>query len=226
MKYALLILAAMAPTVAMAQTVDHPRKLTSTAAATAFSVQPPDEGSPFFSVREAALSYASQQATNPSQDQVAIYPKVKNSPGSAAAMFNHFFTDMFASVKLGTLHQTPSTQTLTITPQDFSLQDRRDLDTVYSVRNNTSKMVKLAFPTTQRIEITTTDSSGTVIDKWSDDRAFEPQDGLVVINPKERIEYRETVPTREMKPAQPYAIQSSVVGYPDYTVEKTVTPRP
>jgi len=141
-------------------------------------------------------------------------------------MFTRFFTDMFASVKFGTLQMEPSTEKLTIVPRDFSLQDRRDLETTYTVRNNTGKMVRLAFPTTQRIEIITRDASGTEIDKWSDDRAFKPQDGIVIINPKERIEYNETVPTRDMKAGQSYSIQADVAGYPDYTTTQTVTPSP
>ncbi len=29
-----------------------------------------------------------------------------------------------------------------------------------------------------------------------------------------------------MKPAQPYTIQADIVGYPDYTANKVVTPSP
>lgn len=227
MKRGLLILAAVAPTMALAQTIERPKHISGQAAATAFAVRPPDEGSPFFSEREAAQSIARQDALGERASQeVAVYPKSKNSPDSASAMFTRFFTDMFASVKFGALQMEPSTEKLTIVPQDFSLQDRRDLETTYTVRNNTGKMVRLAFPTTQRLEITTRDGIGNEIDKWSDDRAFKPQDGIVIINPKERIEYNETVPTRDMKAGQSYSIQADVVGYPDYTATQTVTPSP
>jgi hypothetical protein len=106
------------------------------------------------------------------------------------------------------------------------LQDRRDVETTYSVKNNTGKMVRLTFPTSQRIEILTRDANGNVVDKWSDDRAFKPQEGIVIINPKERIEYVEPVPTREMKAGESYSIQTDVVGYPDYTATQVVTPTP
>jgi len=227
MKHGLLILAAFAPTLALAQQVSRPQKLDAPAAASAFAVQAPDEGSPFFSVREAAASYASQESSQArAANEVAIYPKVKDSPGSATAMFSRFFTDMFSSIKIKALNSEPFTEKLTITPREFSLQDRRDLETTYSVKNNTGKMVRLTFPSSQRIEIQTRDANGNVVDKWSDDRAFKPQDGIVIINPKERIEYVEPVPTREMKAGESYSIQTDVVGYPDYTATQVVTPTP
>lgn len=227
MKRGLLILAAVAPTMALAQTIERPKAISGQAAASAFAVKPPDEGSPFFSERESAQSVARQEAQGiTAPGEVATFPKSKNSPDSASAMFTRFFTDMFASVKIGSLRMEPSTEKLTITPQDFSLQERRDVETTYTVRNNTGKMVRLAFPTTQRLEIITRDASGTEIDKWSDDRAFKPQDGIIIINPKERIEYNESIPTRDMKAGESYSIQADVVGYPDYTATQTITPSP
>lgn len=226
MKYGLLILAAVAPSVALAQTIDRPVKVEAQAAASAFAVQAPDEGSPFFSEREAAESFASQGGQVRRDTEVAEFPRVKNSTNSATSMFTSFFTDMFSSVKFASLKSTPTTQMLTITPQTFTLADRREVETKYWVRNNTGKMLRLTFPTTQRIEILTRDASGNVVDKWSDDRAFKPQDGIVIINPKERIEYIESVPTRDMKVSESYTIQADVVGYPDYTATQTIIPTP
>jgi hypothetical protein len=227
MKRGLILLAAVAPTLALAQTIERPKTLSSEAAATAFAVQAPDEGSPFFSDREAARALTQQEAAGyVAPGEVAEFPRSKNSPNSAGAMFTSFFTDMFSSVKFGSLRAEPFTETLTVTPQDFSLQDRRDVETTYTVVNNTGKMVRLAFPTSQRIDIITRDASGAEIDKWSDDRAFKPQDGIVIINPKERIEYKESIPTRDMKVGESYTIQADVVGYPDYTTTQTVSPTP
>ena len=111
-------------------------------------------------------------------------------------------------------------------PRSFPWSERRELDTTYTVRNNTKKIIRLDFNTTQRIDILTSDASGKVIEKWSEDRAFQLQEGIVIINPKERIEYSEKVATREMKPSETYTIKADVVGYPDYTATTTSRPRP
>ena len=231
MKRGILILALMTPTLALAQIAAPGAKATPRPgvqqAVTAFSVKPPDEGSPFFTEREAAKDYIENQGqSNGTADTVATYPRSKNSPDTASAMFTHFFTDMFSSVHIGSLHTESTSEKLTIEPDEFSLKDRHELDTAYVVKNNTGKMIRLEYNTSQRIELLTKDANGKVVDKWSDDRAYKPEEGLVVINPKERIEYNETIPTREMKPKETYTIQADVTGYPDYSVTHTVTPAP
>jgi hypothetical protein len=193
-------------------------------AASAFAVTQPDEGSPFFAEREAARILATQPQAQARQDALAVYPKVKNSDDSATAMFGRFFTDMFSSINLRKLQGRKTTENLTIDPPGFSLADRREIEGVYTLRNNTGKLIRLDYETSQRIDIVTKDENGNVIDRWSDDRAFKPQDGVVILNPKERIEYREKIPTRDMKAGQPYTIQADVVGYPEYTATKPVTP--
>ncbi|GAT31950.1 intracellular proteinase inhibitor [Terrimicrobium sacchariphilum] len=228
MKRRYLALIAILPLAAQAQELNPAAdKVAAEQAAAAFAVRPIDESSPFFVQRERAkfdLSQAGQART--ADANVAVYPKVKNSENAASTMVTRFFTDMFSSIHIGRLRQEPTTETLTIEPKSFSVGDRRELDTTYVVRNNTNKLLRLDFTTSQRIEIITRDASGNVIDKWSDDRAFKPQEGIIIINPKERIQYNETVPTRDMKPAEPYTIQADVVGYPDYSANKVVTPSP
>ncbi len=201
--------------------------LTKSDSVAAFAIKPPDEGSPFFTLRQEAKFVASQQGQQRLQaDSLAVYPRAKNSPDSASSMFTKFFTEMFASVKFKTLRAERTTQTLKIEPEDFSLAERRELDATYVIRNNTGKIIRLDYTTGQRIEMLTKDPSGKVVEKWSDDRAFSPQEGVVIINPKERIEYQEKVPTREMKAGETYTIESEVIGYPDYTKTETVTPAP
>lgn len=193
----------------------------------AFAVQAPDEGSPFFAERQSAKFAMSQEGQSLREvDTVAVFPKSKDSPDSVTTIFTRFFTDMFASVKVGRLRLEKTTQNLGVEPAEFSLSERRELDTTYSVRNNTKKLMRLDFNTTQRIDILTSDASGKVIEKWSEDRAFQLQEGIVIINPRERIEYSEKVATREMKPSEAYTIKADVVGYPDYTATTTVTPSP
>ena len=94
------------------------------------------------------------------------------------------------------------------------------MDATYTVRNNAKKILRLDFNTTQRIDILTFDPSGKMIEKWSEDRLFLLQEGVVIVNPKERIEYSEKVATRDMKPQEPYTIKADVVGYPDYSAKR------
>jgi hypothetical protein len=193
----------------------------------AFALPAPDEGSPFFAERQSARFAMSQEGRALLEaDTVATFPKSKDSPDSVTAIFTKFFTDMFASVKLGRLRAEKTTQSIAVEPSEFSLAERRELDATYEVRNNTKKLMRLDFNTSQRIDILTSDASGKVLEKWSEDRGFQFQQGIVIINPKERIEYSEKVATREMKPSETYTIKADVVGYPDYSASTDVTPSP
>lgn len=201
---------------------------TTAQAAAAFAVSQPDEGSPFFAEREAAklLANRADLPAQAEQNSLAVFPKVKNSPDSSTAILGKFFTEMFASVNLRALRNTKTTEKLTIEPPSFSLTDRREVEGVYTLRNNSGELIRLDYPTTQRIEIVTTDAEGKVVNRWSEDRAFKPQEGIVILNPKERIEYREKIPTRDLKAGQTYNVQADVVGYPEYISVKPITPQP
>jgi len=228
MKSFAILLALVAPGILLAQQAPGAKPSPKPAVsdpASAFAVVPPDEGSPFFAERQSA-KFAMSQEGQAAEDSVAVFPKSKDSPDSVTTIFTKFFTDMFASMRLGRLRAEKTTQNIAVDPSEFSLSERRELDTTYAVRNNTKKIMRLDFNTTQRIDILTSDASGKVIEKWSEDRAFQLQEGIVIINPKERIEYPEKVATREMKPSETYTIKADVVGYPDYTETTTVTPSP
>ncbi len=230
MKSFALLLALILPGVLLAQQVPRANPSPTPAVsepASAFSVPPPDEGSVFFAEREEAkFEMSNEGRTLRELDTVATYPRAKGSPDSVTTMFTRFFTDMFASVRLGRLRPEKTTQTLVVEPPQFSLAERRELDSTYTVRNNTKKIIRLDFNTTQRIDILTFDPAGKVVEKWSEDRLFMLQEGVVIINPKERIEYSEKVATRDMKSSEPYTIKADVIGYPDFAAETIVTPSP
>ncbi len=190
-------------------------------AATAFAIKPPDEASPFFltSVVDDA-NY--QRIESPSKG----YPRVpRREYDSALGKVSHFFTDMFADVKLGSASGQLEEASLQVDPGSPVIKDQREIEVTYTVRNNSKSLARLDFPTTQRIEILTYNSSGAIVDRWSDDRAFKPEEGIVVINPRERIEFREKISTRDMRPAETYKTQASLKSEPDFVVEQTVTPR-
>lgn len=201
-------------------------KAASVDAATAFAISPPDENSPFFlSPANAGATRNVDYAGRDPDDTIADYPKSKDSPDSALSQIKQFFGGMFSSVNLGPIRRSaPTTQKLSVEPENFPLQDRRELNVTYTIRNNTKQISRLEYPTTQRIDILTYDSKGAVIDRWSDDRAFQPEEGIVVINPHERIEYQEKIPTREMKAGESYRVQMLTTSTEKFETEKVVTP--
>ena len=89
---------------------------------------------------------------------------------------------------------------LQITPQTVKLSEVRQLGVKVTLANLSKKPVTLDFPTTQRIEIYLTDSAGNVLTKWSENHAIADKPATILINPAERIEYNETMSTRELAP--------------------------
>jgi len=86
--------------------------------------------------------------------------------------------------------------------------------------------IELLFPDNQRLEILTKDSSGNIVNRWSQDRAFDPQEGFTEINPDEYVLYAERIPTSKMKAGETYTIEASLANQEGYISTATVTPRP
>lgn len=191
-----------------------------------FAIRPPDETSPFFldpSGSRRAIGAGDSDLRD--ENTIAEYPRVRNTDDSAGGQIKRFFNGIFASVHLGPLRSAPVTSQLGVDPSSFPLQDRRELTATYTIRNNTREMMRLEYPTSQRIDIVTRDGNGVVIDKWSDDRSFDAVEGLVVINPNERIEYQEKIPTREMKAGQSYQVDAFATTEPKFESTATVNPQ-
>ena len=191
-------------------------------ATTPFEWTPPDESTPFFVSGQDF--YAAEQKILSDTSPASQYPLVKKGPQTLTGQISGFFTGMFASVNLRGV--APSEEViLTIDPAEPNLADTREVNVDYTIRNNSRRMARLDFPTSQRLEILTKNSSGAVIDRWSDDRSFQPQEGIVIINPDERIEYREKIPTRDMKRGQTYEVEAMLKSDPDFRLQKTLAPR-
>ena len=192
-------------------------------AATPFEWTPPDESTPFFA---SGLDFASQEqeilkATSPASQ----YPLVKKGPDSVGGQIRSFFTGMFGSVNFRSPAAMRDEATLVLEPEAPSLSETREVNVDYTIRNNSRRMARLDFPTSQRIEILTKNSAGAVIDRWSDDRPAQPQEGIVIINPDERIQYREKISTRDMKPGQTYEVEAMLKTDPDFRLQKQLAPR-
>lgn len=89
---------------------------------------------------------------------------------------------------------------LQITPQTVKLSEVRQLSVKVTLANLSKRPITLDFPTTQRIEIYLTNSAGEVLTKWSENHAIAEKPATILINPSERIEYNETISTRELTP--------------------------
>ena len=89
---------------------------------------------------------------------------------------------------------------LQITPQTVKLSEVRQLSVKVTLANLSKRPVTLDFPTSQRIEIYLMDSAREVLTKWSENHAIAEKPATILINPSERIEYNETISTRELTP--------------------------
>jgi len=113
---------------------------------------------------------------------------------------------------------------LAVDPLPVKLSDTREIKVTVSLFNWTRKYVHYDFPTSQRIEILVKDSSGKVVNTWSEDQSFTNDPATVTVNPGERLEYSAFVATREMSAGQPYMIEVSFPSYPDLKAQEQVTP--
>jgi hypothetical protein len=183
----------------------------------------PEKESPFFVLNDEPMNpaqRADKQLTGPETD----FPRNKGADQSAGEMFTHFFTDMFTSIHFGGKVIGPTGSKLTVEPTKFSVEERHDLTVTFVVDNNTKKLVKLDFPTSQRIEILVRDSTGKILERWSDDHVFQDVSGVVMIDPHEYVQYQETISTRDMQGGKTYTIEVSLANNPEYTKAVAVTP--
>ena len=110
-------------------------------------------------------------------------------------------------------------------PAEVVLAERRDVRVLISVQNTTRRSLRLDFTTAQRIELAMIGPDGKRLFLWSEDRLFDPRPGTVVINPRERIEYEATVPTRDMTAGSTYSVEVGLVGYPELATSVNITPQ-
>jgi hypothetical protein len=119
----------------------------------------------------------------------------------------------------------PLEASVRLDPAEVVLADRREVRVLFTVRNTTKRLRRLDFPTAQRIELVALAPDGQRIFLWSEDRLFDPKPATVVINPRERVEYEATVPTRDMQAGSTYVMEVGLVGYPEVAASATITPQ-
>jgi len=184
------------------------------------SVTGPQSDSPFFTERQEAKAAMAQTA----REGYGMYvPKPPKPP--AGLRIKKFFKGMFGSLKPLQKHN-DTDLVLTVEPSEFSLALTPELDVSLKITNAKKQEIEITYPNDQRLEVVTKDSAGNVIARWSEDRAFDPREGFVAINPEEFVIYAERVPTTKMKAGETYTIEASLAGQEGYTTAAKVTPKP
>ncbi len=114
--------------------------------------------------------------------------------------------------------------TLTLDPAHIKLSTTKAMKVGLAVVNKSKAAVQLDFPTTQRIEVLLRKDTSEILSKWSEDQKVEPEQGFLVINPEERLEYSATISTREMKAGQNYFVEAYFPNFPELRSSKPITP--
>jgi hypothetical protein len=104
---------------------------------------------------------------------------------------------------------------LKIAPQPVKLSEVRQLE-IRAILSNVGKYpMTLDFTTDQRIEIYLRNSAESILTKWSDNHAVSEKAGIIVVNPNEHVEYRESIATREMTPNKVFSAEVFFPKYPE-----------
>src|SRR2546427_9613194 len=109
---------------------------------------------------------------------------------------------------------------LQITPQTVKLSEVRQLGIKVTLANLSKRPVALDFPTNQRIEIYLMNSAGDILAKWSDNHAIAEKPAAILVNPQERIEYSETISTRELTPNKVFIAEVFFPQYPELRIRQ------
>jgi hypothetical protein len=104
---------------------------------------------------------------------------------------------------------------LQIAPQTVKLSEVRQLGVKITLANVSKRPITLDFPTNQRIEIYLMNSAKEILTKWSDNHAIVEKPVTILINPQERIEYNETIATRDLTPNKVFIAEVFFPQYPE-----------
>ncbi len=63
-------------------------------------------------------------------------------------------------------------------------------------------------------------SEGKILTKWSDNHAIAEKPATILINPQERIEYNETIATRDLAPNKVFIAEVFFPQYPELRVRQ------
>lgn len=108
-------------------------------------------------------------------------------------------------------------------PVRVRVRDDRRIHVTLAVRNTGAQVVRLNFPTTLRMDVILRTVTGSVLEQWSEDRAFTDEAAIVLINPGERLEYEASLATREMTAGQRYRVEARFPAHPSLRVDTEIS---
>jgi hypothetical protein len=109
---------------------------------------------------------------------------------------------------------------LQIAPQTVKLSEVRQLAVKVTLANLSKRPITLDFPSNQRIEIYLMNSAGDILTKWSENHAITEKPATILINSGERIEYNETISTRELTPNKVFIAEVFLPQYLELRVRQ------
>ena len=115
--------------------------------------------------------------------------------------------------------------TMKLQPAQIRLPDTRVIEVSVSVVNNGKTAVHLEFPNSLRVDVLVKDERGKMLSRWSDDQPIEKEPGMLLINPRERLEYSAKISTREMIAGRPFEIEAFYPSYEKLRVTRMVVPQ-
>lgn len=113
---------------------------------------------------------------------------------------------------------------MALDPAGVKLPETRSVRVSVTVVNTGKEPVQLDFPSTQRIEVLLKNEGGKVLAKWSEDQKLDEEEGFLVINSQERLEYSATISTREMTAGTTYLIEAFFPSFDQLRASRTVVP--
>jgi hypothetical protein len=109
---------------------------------------------------------------------------------------------------------------LKLSPQPVKLSEVRQLQVNLTVTNVSKRAVVLDFPTEQRFEIYLRNSSDAILTTWTDNHAFADKAATVLINPLERVNYPETIATRDLTANKVFIAEAFFPQYPELRIRQ------
>lgn len=174
--------------------------------------------SPFLIEQEDAKQAAATAAANITSVN-KLYPPRHSISKQIANFCKHL-----AGIMESSLSKIPLLR-VTVEPALFSAAENPELSVTLKITNDKKDLIMLHFSTNQRLEIVVMDDQKKILNRWSQDRSFDPADDTIVINPKESIFYTEKISPAGMQDGKTYTIEVSLVNQPEYTISTTVTPQ-
>jgi len=114
--------------------------------------------------------------------------------------------------------------TMKLDPAEVRLPNTRMVEVIVTVVNKGKEAVQLEFPSSLRIDVVVRNEDGKILSRWSDDQPIQREPAVLVINPKERLEYRARISTREMAAGGKFGIEAYFPSYEGLRTGRMVTP--